>query len=84
METDSGAKVFWSYSHIDKELRDELEKHLGMMKQSGLITTWHDSMLTAGQEFEDIINDNLNSANIVLLLANVDFINSYYCNDKKA
>jgi hypothetical protein len=35
-------QVFFSYSHKDEDLRDEMAKHLTMLKHNGVITTWHD------------------------------------------
>ena len=35
------AHVFFSYSHADEELRNELEKHLAGLLRQGVITTWH-------------------------------------------
>ena len=34
--------VFFSYSHADEDLRDQLEKQLSMLKRQGAIDTWHD------------------------------------------
>ncbi len=31
------AKIFFSYSHRDEAVRDELEKHMAMLKAQGLI-----------------------------------------------
>ena len=38
-------KVFYSYAHEDKALRDELEKHLVALKRQGFIERWHDRFL---------------------------------------
>ena len=42
------AIVFFSYSHADEELRDQLEKHLTMLKRQGVIETFHDRRIPAG------------------------------------
>ncbi len=34
--------LFFSYSHRDEGLRDQLETHLAMLKRHGFIETWHD------------------------------------------
>jgi hypothetical protein len=34
------ATVFFWYSHVD--VRDQLEAHLAMLKNQGLIEAWHD------------------------------------------
>lgn len=35
-------QVFFFYSHKDEDLRDEMAKHLTMLKRNGVITTWLD------------------------------------------
>lgn len=73
------ARVFISYSHRDEELRNELEKHLATLRHQGLIETWHDRRIVAGQDFENEISENLEKADIILLLVSSDFISSPYC-----
>src|SRR5579863_2627426 len=34
------ATIFFSYSHIDEGLRDQLETHLYGLKRQGLISAW--------------------------------------------
>ena len=43
-------EVFYSYSHKDDELRDQLETHLAMLKREGVIKGWHDRRIVAGTE----------------------------------
>ena len=73
------AKLFFSYCHADEALRDRLEVHLSMMKHQGLIETWHDRGITAGSELDSAIKDNLETADVILLLVSADFIASWYC-----
>lgn len=73
------AKLFFSYSHVDEALRDRLEVHLSLLKHQGLIETWHDRRITAGSELDAAINENLESADVILLLVSADFIASKYC-----
>jgi hypothetical protein len=77
------ATLFFSYSHRDEALRDQLETHLAMLKRQGFITTWHDRRITAGESFGDAISANLERADIVLLLVSPDFIASDYCYEKE-
>ncbi len=74
-------EVFVSYSHKDEELRDELDKHLSILKHRGLISTWHDRRIEAGEEWKGEIDEHLNSAQIILLLISSDFLASKYCYD---
>jgi len=65
-------KIFYCYAREDQALRDELEKHLGMMKRQ-------DQNISAGKQWENEIDTHLNTANIILLLISPDFMNSDYC-----
>lgn len=73
------AKVFFSYSHKDEELRDQLEVQLTMLKRQGLIDTWHDRRLKPGDHLDFNINKNLEEADVILLLISPDFLASTYC-----
>jgi predicted RNA-binding protein with RPS1 domain/MoxR-like ATPase len=74
-------EVFYSYSHKDEGLRNELEKHLALLKRSGTITGWHDRKITAGSSWKGKIDEHLKSAKIILLLISADFLASDYCYD---
>lgn len=71
--------IFFSYSHADEQMRDELEKHLTMLKRQGLVDTWHDRRLRAGDEVDKGISENLEKADLILLLVSSDFLASEYC-----
>jgi hypothetical protein len=73
--------VFFSYSHEDEGLRDQLEKQLSMLKRQGVIETWHDRRIGAGEKISQTIDDHINSDDIILLLVSADFIASDYCYD---
>lgn len=73
------ATVFFSYTHHDESMRDELEIHLAMLKRQGLIEAWHDRRIGAGNEIDHTINVHLESANIILLLVSPHFLASDYC-----
>src|SRR5438034_6829052 len=72
-------EVFISYAHADEALRKELEKHLSLLQQRGLIASWHDRLIPAGAEWSDEIDAHLNSAQMILLLISADFLASRYC-----
>lgn len=75
------ATLFFSYSHRDETLRDELEIHLSMLKRQSIIETWHDRRIIAGDEFNKAISKYLEEADIILLLVSPDFLASNYCYD---
>lgn len=74
-------KVFFSYSHKDEALRDDLATHLSLMKRQGVIEAWHDREISAGSESADEIDDNLNAADIILLLVSANFLAEDDCYD---
>jgi parallel beta-helix repeat (two copies)/parallel beta-helix repeat (two copies) len=76
-----GIEVFISYSHKDELLRDELEKHLSILKRQKLILTWFDRKIGAGEEWKGQIDEHLDSAQVILLLISADFLASDYCYD---
>ena len=72
-------RLFYSYSHKDEQLRNELDTHLSILKRQGIIDSWHDRKITPGAEWKDEIDQRLLSADIILLLISPDFIASDYC-----
>jgi hypothetical protein len=77
------AKIFFSYCHRDEELRNELEKHLSILKRQGQIEAWHDRKIEPGTEIDSEIDKHLESANLILLLISPDFLSSDYCYEKE-
>ncbi|MES2988706.1 MAG: toll/interleukin-1 receptor domain-containing protein [Pseudomonadota bacterium] len=75
--------VFFSYSHADEALRDQLEKQLSLLKRQGVIDTWHDRRIGAGQEIDHQISAQIEAADIILLLVSPDFLDSDYCYDRE-
>jgi hypothetical protein len=71
--------VFFSYSHADEVLRDKLEKQLSMLRRQGVIETWHDRRIGAGEDIHQAIDGHINTDDIILLLVSADFIDSDYC-----
>ncbi len=71
--------VFFSYSHKDEELRNELEIHLALLRRQGLISTWHDRRIGAGKDLDREISENLDGADLILLLVSPYFLASEYC-----
>ncbi|MAG37480.1 MAG: hypothetical protein CL878_14690 [Dehalococcoidia bacterium] len=78
-EASGAARLFYSYSHKDEELRDELETHLKLLERRGVIEPWHDRRIGAGEEWRDQIDEDLEAADIILLLVSADFMASDYC-----
>ncbi len=77
------AKLFFSYSHKDENLRNELETHLSLLKRQGAISSWHDRRITAGSDFDQAISSELESSQIILLLVSAHFLASDYCYERE-
>ncbi|HEX7956988.1 MAG TPA: COR domain-containing protein [Pyrinomonadaceae bacterium] len=77
------ARVFVSYSHKDERQLNELKTHLSPLERLKLIETWYDRRIVAGEDFGEKINENLDSADVILLLVSADFIASNYCYEKE-
>lgn len=75
--------LFFSYSHKDEDLRNELDKHLSILKRQGILGTWHDRRIEAGSEVHKEISHYISEADIILLLISSDFLASDYCYDKE-
>src|SRR5438270_13615849 len=76
-------KLFYCYARKDKSLRDELEIHLSWLRRRYRLTTWHDREILPGEEWEQAIDKNLNTAHLILLLISPDFMASDYCYGKE-
>src|SRR5690348_9979659 len=81
MADTSGQEInlFYCYAREDRALRDELEKHLSWLKRRYWLKNWHDREILPGEEWEQAIDEHLNSAHIILLLISPDFMASDYC-----
>ncbi|MBV5329683.1 MAG: toll/interleukin-1 receptor domain-containing protein [Chlorobium sp.] len=76
-------KIFYSYSHKDEYYRNKLETHLKILERTGVIDQWHDRNIEAGDDWKTALDENLERADIILLLVSSDFIASDYCWEKE-
>jgi uncharacterized protein YjbI with pentapeptide repeats len=74
-------ELFYSYSHRDWRLREQLEKHLSILKYQSVVSGWYDRKISAGNEWRGQIDEHLDKAGIILLLISSDFLASEYCYD---
>lgn len=72
-------KIFISYSHHDSWLCEEFKRHLSPLVRSNAVTHWYDREIKPGSEFGPIIDEELQSSNIIVLLVSASFIESDYC-----
>lgn len=72
-------QLFVSYSHRDESFVEELASHLKLLQRQGILDVWHDSEITAGEEWRQVIDEKLSSADIILLLVSSNFLASDFC-----
>ncbi|WP_437754587.1 TIR domain-containing protein [Sorangium sp. So ce1389] len=73
--------VFFSYSRHDESLRGELETHLALLESQGSVRSWSDRQIDAGDEWRHRTSEQLEGADLILLLVSADFLASPYCRD---
>jgi hypothetical protein len=71
-------RVFCSYARDDSEHREKLEGHLSSLEHENLIAPWSDRDISAGMDWEKDIHENLETADIILLLISDAFMRSQY------
>ena len=76
-------KVFFSYSHKDTEIMNQLAVHMAPLKRLEKIETWSDKAIQAGDEWDESIKKNLRDSDIILFLVSADFIASSYIWEKE-
>lgn len=77
--TQNPLKVFISYSHKDKRMKDKLIAHLNSLIRQKYISLWYDNMILPGKKIDTEIIEALRSSQIVLLLLSADYLASDYC-----
>ena len=76
-------KAFISYSHIDERYVQRFHTHLSQMKRDGLIDTWFDREISAGDGIEQEIIANLHDSDVFIAVTSPDFLASSYCYEKE-
>ena len=71
--------IFISYCHADAAAKAELVRQLNPLTYVYSLRIWEDGLIQAGAEWDKAIRDQMEAADIILLLVSVDFINSRYC-----
>jgi hypothetical protein len=75
---DKPLKIFCSYSRKDEEHLNDLRDWLRGLERQGFIESWHDREIAPGWEWEEAIDKNLRTADIILLLVSTPFMASDY------
>ena len=76
-------KLFTSYAHKDESLREELDVHLAMIRRQKAVEIWNDRGIDPGEEWDESIKQELESADIILLLFSPYFLASRYIYEKE-
>src|SRR5829696_7872893 len=76
-------KVFCSYSHKDEEHVNDMRDWLRGLERQGLIEWWHDRKISPGWEWEEAIDKNLRTADVILLLVSRAFMASDYVYERE-
>jgi hypothetical protein len=71
-------KVFISHSHSDQPFLSELQRHLGALERVGTIRTLSDQGLKPGNAWQAGLRENLEDANVVLVLVSADYLSSEF------
>lgn len=71
--------VFCSFAPEDADLCSQLHNHLRPLERAGVLTLWHQRLITAGTDWTKAIDEHLASASIILLLISPAFFASDYC-----
>ena len=81
--TDAAVKLFISYAHKDVDFCDNLKTWLKPLLRSGVVSEWTDHKIVPGAPWEEEIIEEMDVADIILLLLSVDFLASDYVSNKE-
>ena len=62
---------------------DRLRTHLALLRRHGLITEWYDRDIEAGAEWREEITQQLEAADVILLLVSADFLASDFAYEQE-
>jgi hypothetical protein len=83
VEAGETIRVFVSYSHADAAYIDEADKNslLGYLKglERERFRFWHDERIGTGEQWNDRIREEIDVADVALVLVSQAFLNSPYC-----
>jgi hypothetical protein len=70
---------FISYCHADQQLVIQFKKSISMLEREMNIEFWYDRAMAPGDEWEKMIHNELNHADLVILVVTNDFLSSQPC-----
>lgn len=75
-QSEERTKVFISYSHADKDVLREVQRHFKPVKAS--IDLWDDERIRAGQKWKEEIRAAIKVTKVAILLISTDFLGSEF------
>ncbi len=75
--------VFISYSHKDEDWKDRLVTHLGVLEEEGLLQTWNDRKIGAGDEWFEEIRKGMDTARVAVLLISANSLTSKFIRNQE-
>src|SRR3954454_19537076 len=73
--------VFISYSHLDEPWKDRLVQQLAVLENQGLLATWDDRRIKAGDEWRKEIEKGMEAAKVAVFLVSVNSLTSRFILD---
>lgn len=78
-----GLDVFYCYAHEDQLFRDQLEQHLSNLKRFYHLRTWSAHQIAPGENWQSVLEEKLQTADLIFLLISPAFMASDYCYTKE-
>lgn len=73
--TKTGKRLFIMYSTQDEVLRQDMEKHLVMLRKNNKIDDiWHEGKIHAGSEIDSTISSEIDKADVILMMITANFL----------
>lgn len=73
--------LFVCYSRFDARHCQALSKHLAPLRTEGLVSDWHDGEVAPGSDWDAAIRQQLDAADVIVLLLSADFFASDYVHE---
>lgn len=74
--TSGPIKVFYSYAQEDEVLKEQLQAHLAILKRTNLIVDFDYRQIKPGEDWEEVLNQRLQDAEIILALLSANYLAS--------
>lgn len=69
-------RLFLSCAPEDEPYREELVRHLELLRRNGVIEVWHDGLISPGEDRSHERRRRFDEADVILLLVSADYLTS--------